>query len=173
MSKFVKNMMKFVEGVITVLFAISVILVVCQVFWRYVLRDPITWSNQISRALFCWMVYLGIPCLFYRNVLMSFDLVQNSLSEIPHTWLKIGFRILGLFFCVCWMYFSYKLCTANTTVGKVFDGKIPFIGGLPKNALYSAQPVCCALLFLIQVSQIIDYFGEIKSLKATKKEALR
>lgn len=171
MSKFVSKMMKFVEAVTAVLFAISVVLVVCQVFWRYVLHDPITWSNQISRALFCWMTYLGIPILFNRNVLMSFDLVRDSFNDIAGEYLKIFFRILGLFFCVCWMYFSYELCTAPTSLGKSFEGTIPIIRSLKKNWLYAAQPVCCIFLTLIQISQIIDYSKNIKALKAAKKEA--
>ena len=40
MVKAVKKLMQFVEFLVTVLFLISVVLVICQVFWRYVLRDP-------------------------------------------------------------------------------------------------------------------------------------
>ena len=164
----VKKLMHYVEELVTVLFALSVLLVMAQVFWRYVLNDPITWSSQISRALFCWMVYLGIPCLFNRNVLMSFDLIQDRLSPNGQKVLTIVFRLIGLFFCICWFYFSYVLCTSNTSVGKFFPGAIPYIKELPKNALYIAQPVCCVLLFIVQVSQIIDLVKSFKGKEADK-----
>ena len=87
MNKAVSMLMRFVEFVVTLLFAISVLLVVAQVFWRRILQDPIGWTEQISRALFCWMTMLGIPVLFNRNILMSFDMVQNLFKDRAHIWL--------------------------------------------------------------------------------------
>lgn len=162
MIKATKKLMKFVEFVVTVMFAISVVLVIAQVFWRYVLGDPITWTNQISKALFCWMTYLGIPILFSRNILMSFDLVQDSIKGAANIWLKIGFRVLGLFFCICWFIFSWELCSKS--IGLTFPGI-----AIPKVALYGAQNVCCVLLFLVQLSQIFEFIGELKALKNGKE----
>jgi len=156
--KIVDKIMRVVEFVVTLMFALSVLLVMAQVFWRYVLGDPITWTNQISRALFIWMTYLGIPVLFNRNILMSFDLLQEKVKGAANIWLKIGFRVLGLFFCICWFIFSWQLCMKS--VGLVFPGI-----AIPKNALYGAQNVCCALLFIVQLGQITDLLGEIRSRK--------
>lgn len=158
MVKAIKKLMQFVEILVTAMFALSVLLVVAQVFWRYVLGDPITWTNQISRALFCWMTYLGIPVLFNRNILMSFDLVQNAIKGAMNVFLRISFRILGLFFCICWFIFSWQLCASS--VGLFFPGI-----AIAKNVLYGAQNVCCALLFLVQSAQIVEIFGELKSSK--------
>lgn len=158
MMKVVDKIMRVVEFVVTLMFALSVLLVMAQVFWRYVLGDPITWTNQISRALFIWMTYLGIPVLFNRNILMSFDLLQEKVKGAANIWLKIGFRVLGLFFCICWFIFSWQLCMKS--FGLVFPGI-----AIPKNALYGAQNVCCALLFIVQLGQITDLLGEIRSRK--------
>ena len=154
--------MRVVEFIVTIMFAAAVILVIAQVFWRYVLGDPITWTNQISRALFIWMTYLGIPVLFNRNILMSFDLLQEKVKGAANIWLKIGFRVLGLFFCICWFIFSWELCSKS--VGLVFPGI-----AIPKNALYGAQNVCCALLFIVQISQIVELLGGLKTLKDRKE----
>lgn len=162
MIKATKKIMQFVELIVTVMFAVSVILVVAQVIWRYLLNDPITWTNQISRALFCWMTYLGIPILFNRNILMSFDLVQNSIKGTANIWLKIAFRVLGLFFCISWFIFSLELCVKS--VGLVFPGI-----AIPKNALYGAQIVCCVLMFVVQVSQIYELLGRLKEFRNGKE----
>lgn len=162
MVKAVNKLMKGVEFIVTVLFAVSVILVIAQVFWRYVLGDPITWTNQISRALFVWMTYLGIPVLFSRNILMSFDLLQERVKGAANIFLRVGFRVIGLFFCICWFIFSWELCSKS--VGLVFPGI-----AIPKNALYGAQNVCCALLFIVQVSQIVELLGGLKTLKNGKE----
>ena len=162
MVKLINKLMRVVEFIVTIMFAAAVILVIAQVFWRYVLGDPITWTNQISRALFIWMTYLGIPVLFNRNILMSFDLLQEKVKGAANIWLKIGFRVLGLFFCICWFIFSWELCSKS--VGLVFPGI-----AIPKNALYGAQNVCCALLFIVQISQIVELLGGLKTLKDRKE----
>ena len=162
MVKLINKLMRIVEFIVTIMFAVAVILVIAQVFWRYVLGDPITWTNQISRALFIWMTYLGIPVLFNRNILMSFDLLQEKVKGAANIWLKIGFRVLGLFFCICWFIFSWELCSKS--VGLVFPGI-----AIPKNALYGAQNVCCALLFIVQTGQIVELLGGLRSLKNGKE----
>lgn len=162
MVKLINKLMRIVEFIVTIMFAVAVILVIAQVFWRYVLGDPITWTNQISRALFIWMTYLGIPALFNRNILMSFDLLQEKVKGAANIWLKIGFRVLGLFFCICWFIFSWELCSKS--VGLVFPGI-----AIPKNALYGAQNVCCALLFIVQTGQTVELLGGLRSLKNGKE----
>lgn len=162
MVKLINKLMRIVEFIVTIMFAVAVILVIAQVFWRYVLGDPITWTNQISRALFIWMTYLGIPVLFNRNILMSFDLLQEKVKGAANIWLKIGFRVLGLFFCICWFIFSWELCSKS--VGLVFPGI-----AIPKNALYGAQNVCCALLFIVQTGQIVELLGGLRTLKNGKE----
>lgn len=172
MAKIVNRLMWLIEGIVTFLFAVCCLLVAAQVFWRYVLVDPITWSNQVVRALFVWMTYLGIPCLFNRNIMMSFDLLQDMLPERAHDLLKIFFRILGIGFCIMWFWFSMELCLAKTSMGKFFPGLIPVIHQIPKNALYSAQPVCCVLTTIVFIKQIIEISRDYAAAgKARRKEA--
>jgi TRAP-type C4-dicarboxylate transport system permease small subunit len=138
MVRAVKTLMRFVEGLLIVLLFASVSIVVLQIIWRYLLRNPLSWTDQMARFLFIWMTMLGIPVLFNRNILMSFDLVQNKFNDRNHDILRIVFRILGLFFCVSYFFFSLQLCMRS--IGNFFAGiRIPY------NALYAAQPtvVCC------------------------------
>lgn len=161
MIKAVKALMKFIEGLLIAMLLVSVLIVVMQIVWRYVLRTPLSWTDQTARFLFVWMTMLGIPVLFNRNILMSFDLVQDKLGDHAHDLLRIAFRVLGLFFCVCWFIFSLQLC--ETSGGNYFAGiRIPY------NALYSAQPVCCALLFLVQITQIVELARGIRERKGAQ-----
>lgn len=108
------------------------------------------------------MTMLGIPVLFNRNILMSFDMVQDLFKDRAHIWLRIAFRVIGIFFCVCWFIFSLELCAAS--VGLDFSGV-----AIPKNALYSAQCVCCVLMFIVQLDQIITLLKEIIQAKKGKE----
>lgn len=155
MVKAVKTLMKLVEIVLIILLFASVVIVVMQIIWRKILGDPLSWTDQTARFLFVWMTMLGIPVLFNRNILMSFDLVQDKLSPRNHDILRIAFRVLGLFFCVCYFIFSLQLCMKS--VGNYFAGiRIPY------NTLYVAQPVCCVLLTLVQSSQIVELVRKLR-----------
>lgn len=161
MVKAVKNLMKYVEALLVIMLFASVAIVVMQIIWRYILRDPLSWTDQMARFLFIWMTMLGIPVLFNRNILMSFDILQNKMNEKNHNFLKIALRVLGLFFCVSYFFFSLQLCMKSA--GNYFAGiKIPY------NALYSAQPVCCVLLALVQSAQIVEIVGQLRG-KGEKK----
>lgn len=50
----------FLKFVLIALFAIIIVCVSLQVFYRYVLNDPLTWSEELARFSFMWMVFLGL-----------------------------------------------------------------------------------------------------------------
>jgi TRAP-type C4-dicarboxylate transport system permease small subunit len=50
----------FLKFALLVLFAIIIVCVSLQVFYRYVLNDPLTWSEELARFAFMWMVFLGL-----------------------------------------------------------------------------------------------------------------
>ena len=40
--------------------ALMSVIIVAQVFFRYVLKNSISWSEEIARYLFIWLIYIGI-----------------------------------------------------------------------------------------------------------------
>lgn len=163
MIKAVKKVMTFVEWLLILLLFISVVIVVMQIIWRKILRDPLSWTDQTARFLFVWMTMLGIPVLFHRNILMSFDLLQEKLKDTSRDIFRIVFRVLGLFFSVAYFLFSMQLCLKS--IGNYFAGiKIPY------NWLYSSQPVCCVLLFFVLLAQIIEIVQQLRKPKIAGKE---
>jgi TRAP-type C4-dicarboxylate transport system permease small subunit len=50
----------FLKSALLVLFTIIIVCVSLQVFYRYVLNDPLTWSEELARFSFMWMVFLGL-----------------------------------------------------------------------------------------------------------------
>lgn len=163
MIKAVKKVMKFVEWLLILLLFISVVIVVMQIVWRKILRDPLSWTDQTARFLFVWMTMLGIPVLFNRNILMSFDLVQEKLKEESRDIFRIAFRVFGLFFSVAYFLFSMQLCLKS--VGNYFAGiKIPY------NWLYSSQPICCVLLFFVLLTQIIEIVQQLQKPKNNEED---
>ena len=50
---------KIVDWMAIVLLIFIFILGICQVFWRWVLNNPIVWSEEMIRLTYVWICYLG------------------------------------------------------------------------------------------------------------------
>lgn len=98
MDKFVSRMIAALEKIMTVLLGIAAILVVMQIFWRYVLRDPLGWTDQGCRFVFVWMCMFGLPVIFYRKSVVAFDLIVGKLKGKTALLAEIVFILIGLFF---------------------------------------------------------------------------
>lgn len=64
---------------------ISVIAVVLglQVFMRYVMQNSLSWSEELSRYLFVWLIYIGIA---YGAKIMRHIKIDASLYLFPKKW---------------------------------------------------------------------------------------
>jgi TRAP-type transport system small permease protein len=51
------------RGVIGGLMAAIVVLTLAQVIWRYILDDPLQWSEEVARYCFVWVTLLGASAL--------------------------------------------------------------------------------------------------------------
>ena len=171
MVKFVNMLMRGVEIILTILMGAASLIVVAQVLWRYVLHSPLGWTEQISRFAFIWIVMLGIPTIFNRNITMAFDILLGSLHGKIRTFLEVAIRVLGLAFCVFWFVAALEL--SISTGSRMTSGV-----RMPQNLLYGSQLFAAALLFLVLLKQIYEVvrdaknpgqFEEISSAEATEE----
>ncbi len=51
----------FEEALIVLLMAAMTVLIVVQIFMRYVVQESLTWSEELARYIFVWATYLGVP----------------------------------------------------------------------------------------------------------------
>jgi C4-dicarboxylate transporter DctQ subunit len=65
-----------------------------QVITRFVLEQPSTWSEALTRTCLIWMVFLGITIAFRHGALVAIDLAYRSVSGRWQTMLQ-GFITLG------------------------------------------------------------------------------
>lgn len=71
----------FEEYFCITLMGIMVVFICGQVFTRYVLQVAMSWTEEISRYLFIWTVYVGISCGIKKNKHICIDVVCNLLPE--------------------------------------------------------------------------------------------
>lgn len=67
-------------------------LVCAAVVFRYVLNDPLTWSEELILLLFGWMIFLGVANAFHARTHIIIDVVVLFAPR----WLCFAFGVLAL-----------------------------------------------------------------------------
>lgn len=80
-SKLLSRIIRLIEYILMVLLGVALIIITLQVFFRYILHNPLSWSEQTARCLFIWMIMLAVPVLFYRKGAVAFDLLVDMLPR--------------------------------------------------------------------------------------------
>ncbi|MED4206528.1 TRAP transporter small permease [Neobacillus mesonae] len=113
MQKISKICNKFLNVCISLSLASMSIMVFGNVILRYIFNSGITWSEEMSRFLFVWMVFLGAIACLKDNMHLGVDLVVNAL---PPKLKKIAFVISNLLVLyVLWLLLvgSWKMTLLN------------------------------------------------------------
>ena len=166
MSKFIYGFMKVIETVVTILLGLEVITIVAQIFFRYVLRAPLSWSDQACRFGLVWIIMLGVPVMFNRKATVAFDLIFQKTTGKTRTVFEIFFDLCGLFFGI-----TFFLCSLQY-VQKSGKMSVPGFPGLKFWMLYSAEVACGVLLSIVMIKDLFIHIGELRKqdLPSTAKE---
>ena len=75
-----------------------IVLSVLQIFTRYVLNAPLSWTEEVSSCLLIWLTYIGTFTLLYRDnharVEIIDELFGNKIARWVHTFWDF---IIGIF----------------------------------------------------------------------------
>ena len=142
------NYLEMSIGVVLIL-AVSVILSI-QVFMRYVMGSSLSWSEELSRYMFIWLIYLGIS---YGAKVMRQIKIDAGLYMFPKS-LRPKIVILGdvvfLVFSVTVVIYSSKLVERQM----MLDQTSPAMG-IPMWFVYLAPTVGFGLTAIREIQTII------------------
>lgn len=83
--------------------AAMVVIILVQVWWRYVLGNALPWSEEAARFLMLWMTGLMAPTAFRRGGFVAIDMVLGYLP--PRLGALINLASLSVAFVVIWVGF--------------------------------------------------------------------
>lgn len=122
------------RGAAVTLLAVTVTIVVLQVFFRYVLNSSLSWSEEAARYLFIWAALLGFSSSVEARRLFSFEMIAAHLPPA-------GRRACGLLFAIAAVAFLWVLVVhGGVLVARTMTQTSPAIG-VPMAAAYAALPV--------------------------------
>lgn len=112
-----------------------------SVWWRYVVNDPMGWSEQVSRILFVWMTFLGAAVLYRQRMHIAVDMIVRLLPASIQTFLYWTAELCVLAVVGVLLVFGLKLSldTWSNTFGAL---------DITPASFYLAAPVSSALIIL-------------------------
>ena len=145
------------EKIFCVIFlALMSIIIVLQVFFRYVLNNSLSWSEELARYLFIWMIYIGISYGVKLDEHICVDAVYTFMPKSIKRGYAIVAYLLFLAFAVFIVYYGIMVVGMQISSGQVSPAM-----GLPMQYVYAA-PVVGMILTIIRLIQKIYYALTVK-----------
>ena len=142
---------------------LMVVVIMIQVFFRYVLNNALPWPDEVARFLMLWMTGLIAPSAYRWGGFVSIDMLERFLPKIISTLLTLFLLIVSLFVLIIGLELGLK----HINAGWIFNSasiKIPFnlIGGKTEPIklawMYMSLPVGIVFLISVNIELILRNF---------------
>lgn len=167
MGKFLEyhlaSLRKLVKILIISVFTVQVLVVFCQVVWRFVFNNPFSWSEELARYLQVWMILLTSAVCVRKEKHLAVDYATHALPSRYSKILKFIIMIFIMFFTCIVIIYGIQMIVVT------INQKTPALQ-IPILVVYLAFPITGILMFL---EALILFFklGGVKN--ATDLETLR
>lgn len=156
---------RIMEVAVIILLAIMCILVIWQVFSRFILNNPSSWSEEISKYLSIWMSFLAGALGVKYGTHMGLDVLVNRI-KMPH--IRAAINILAALVC---LMFGGIL----TVYGYIFMmtgwARMMICAPIPMAYVYVVIPVSGVVLMFNSVGLIVKAWQNRDILPAEEEEA--
>jgi len=141
---------------ILLLLAMAVIIII-NVFMRYVLNSGIRWAEEISKLLMVWFTFIGMAVGIKQGLHISLHLLPKNLPRGLELFLTFLKDIITLAIGVVFLVYGWRL--VETTSTSIMPGS-----ELPSSLLYLILPIASVLIMseaLMDLLRIDDDPGRI------------
>jgi len=114
MSRFLDGYCRLVDALIALALAIMVVLVFGNVVLRYAFNTGITVSEEMSRWLFVWLVFLGAIVALKEHAHLGSDMLVSRLPVMGKKICLVLGQLLMLY--ITWLLFSGALAQVKINV---------------------------------------------------------
>ena len=139
---------------------LMVVVILIQVFFRYILNNALPWPDELARFLMLWMTGFIAPSAYRWGGFVSIEMLPKLLPKLIENILLLILLSLSLFILII----GFQLGLQHIKIGWIFESssiKIPFhlIGGEQKALklawMYMSLPVGIFLLILVNIELIL------------------
>lgn len=80
----------FENALMFIVLAGTVVVILAQIFYRYALEQPLSWSNEAATDLLVYVAFVGFAIGIRDNAHVALNLFETRLGLLPRRVLRIG-----------------------------------------------------------------------------------
>lgn len=150
MNKIRKGITWCLNGLAGISFIAMVVLTCWQVFTRYVLKNPSTWSEELVGYLFAWMSLLGASLVTQERGHMSIPILVERFGKNGQK----GMNCLGEI--IAFLFSAVILVFGGVQITNLAMGQMTSSLGVPIGIFYIVLPLCGVLNMIYTVFNVIE-----------------
>jgi len=153
----IEKILRFLVGFFV---TILVIVVFSNVISRYFLHSALAWSEELSRFLLIWVVFIGAVLAYVKDEHLSLDILVKVLPP------KVG-RVIMIIANLLVIYALYLVTVGGYNIAMSYmDWNSPALE-IPYGYVFVIVPICGAVMI---VQTIHKLYKNIKALTPVKEE---
>lgn len=149
-----KQLRKYLNYILNILAGVSFLAMVAltcwQVFTRYVLQNPSSWSEELVSYLFAWMALLGASLVVGERGHMNIPIVVERMGKKGRKFFAIFAEVVALAFAGVILVYGGMQIT-NLAMGQMTSAL-----GLPIGVFYIVLPLSGVINIIYTILNIVD-----------------
>jgi TRAP-type C4-dicarboxylate transport system permease small subunit len=165
MHKFTKSLTNILSIVLIGLMAIIVLDVTWQVFTRFILKDPSSFTEELAGFLLIWIGLLGASYAYYTKAHLGIDILTSKYTGIKKQIIEIVISVIVLLFALFILVIGgLNLVNITFTLKQISPAM-----GIPMGYVYLVLPLTGILLIYYSVVFILASLKGESMVSAEKK----
>lgn len=152
MIRIIDSLNEAVGRIISLFAGVFVIIIIYDVFMRYVMRAPTLWAFDVTKMMFgFYFIMLGGYALRHQAH-VKVDLLTTMMRPAPRRWVEItGYVVFFLPFSFAFMLYGWQFGLRSLAQGEVTYGAVQ----LPVYPVKLSIGVAACLLFLQGLAELL------------------
>ena len=150
---------------------LMVLVILAQIFFRYVLNNALPWPEEAARGLMIWMMALVAPSAYRYTGFVSIDMLHDLIPARLKNYLVLAILLLCSFVSIimlqhAWSHFSAPLLFDSSGLNRLLqDSRINQLLGTKiqfRTAyIYLAMSVLLMLILMVSLELILRQLARI------------
>lgn len=138
MNRLIQGLERVERWVLIVLFSTMLIMLTIQIILRYFFNTPLVWSEEFSRYIYVWLVFLGMGYCVTQDKHVAVTLAVDRMPPAVQKILKVAGNLLVIAAMLYLLPHSFRYALSQH---KLLSGCME----MPMSFLFLVMPVCCLL----------------------------
>lgn len=147
----------FEKYLLLLLLSSTVVIIFLQVVMRYLFHNSLTWSEELARYLFIWLIYLGISYGVKKEIHLTIDALDSLFDEKEQIVLGIIADVAFLIFAAILSRYSLHNAVRSTRYSAALH--------LSMSVVYYAPVIGFVLTCIRLIQNILKKKNQLKILR--------